>query len=337
MSSDPKGPDPLAVDEAELQALVDGCLPEHRRAEVMAWVDSDPSRRERVAAYKKQRQLLAEIRCHLGAFDTVGFEPDLQRELIDGLERRRRRRQIFLGVSGLAAAIALTIGAAFGYLNVPFGGKSTLTSVVAEDTEFPFGGTFVTPVSATAGTDGEASVNWLSQRLTGETLHLPDLSVLGLHLTTAGILPARNAPAIRLAYADDKGGHISLFVAAASDSARQAFTMMPEGQLSLHWRHGHLLFALVGSVDSSKLLDIMRLLVDGSAAGLPEVQRPGDKQATADPAIQPVGLPTEATTAANVPAQIAVPADTKAAAQAPVEVAPATPVTATKVEQPKPL
>jgi hypothetical protein len=186
-------------------------------------------------------------------------------------------------------------------------------------------------------------VSWLSQRLTGETLHLPDLSVLGLHMTAAGVLPAEKAPAIRLAYADDQGGHISLFIGAASSSVRQAFTMTPEGQMSLHWRHGHLLFALVGSVDSSKLLDIMHLLVEGSAgtgtAPLLDMPRSAAKQA-ADPGlqavgIQSVGMPAEATTtAANVPAQIAGTADTKVApAQIESPVAPAT----VKVEQPKPL
>ncbi len=339
MSSDPEGPNPTVVDEAELQALVDGCLPEHRRAEVLAWVESDPDRRERVAAYRKQRQLLAEIRSHLGAFDTVGFEPDLQRQLIEGLERRQQRRQVTFGVAGLAAAIALTVVGTFAYVHYPQSRVGDVPVAATEATEFPFGGTFVTPVSTVAaGANGEASISWLSQRLAGDTVHLPDLSEVGLHLTAAGVLPGPSAPAIRLVYGDDKDKRIFLYIGGASSSTRQAFTMMPEGQLSLHWRHGHLLFALIGSVDSPKLLDIMRLVSDENAPAptgpVLDVPRPVDKQAL-DRAIQPVVMPTDTATAANLVTPITGPADAKAV-PAPLETAPTAPAPV-KIEQPKPL
>ena len=48
-----------------------------------------------------------------------------------------------------------------------------------------------------------------------------------------------------------------LFVGAVGSDADVALTVVPEGHVSLNWRRGNLVFALIGPKESEQLLDVM--------------------------------------------------------------------------------
>ena len=56
---------------------------------------------------------------------------------------------------------------------------------------------------------------------------------------------------------DDKGNRVFLFVGTVGSGADVALTVVPEGHVSLNWRRGSLVFALIGPKDSDQLLDVM--------------------------------------------------------------------------------
>jgi hypothetical protein len=70
-------------------------------------------------------------------------------------------------------------------------------------------------------------------------------------------LKGGDSPALRLVYADDDDHRVFLFVGAVGSSADVALTVVPEGHISLNWRRGPLVFALIGPKDSEQLLEVM--------------------------------------------------------------------------------
>ncbi|MDX6751609.1 hypothetical protein SH611_17525 [Geminicoccaceae bacterium 1502E] len=335
MSFDPTGVVQPSVDEAELHAFVDGSLPPERRAPVLAYLLANPAERERVESYRRQASLLGEVRDKLDALDSAAFKPQLQRRLADALAHQRRRRSWVRGAAAAAVATVTLAGSLWGFTQI-YPTEPRSTRVAGHNApEFPFGGSLVVPAAVGPGADGEASMSWLGQHLSDQTVTLPDLSGLGLKLSGAGVVPQSNAPAVRLVYSDVDGQHLMLFMGVVSSSAAQAFTLMPEGYLSLHWRRGSLIFALAGPAESPRLYEVMRRVSDGvthggGSAPARQVEAAAAPAAPkgASAALLPVGVTTEATSSpAKLPAASAT--EAKPTAE---------PLPATKLaEQPKSL
>lgn len=300
MSFDSTGIVHPSVDEAELHAFVDGSLPSERRAAVLAYLLANPAERERVEAYRRQASLLGEVRAKLDAFDSAAFQPKLQRRLAEALAHQRRRRGWLRSAAAAAVATVTLAGGMWGYARVFPDDTVTARMAAGAGPEFPFGGSLVVPASVGPGADGKASMDWLGQHLSGQTLSLPDLGGLGLKLAGAGVVPQSTAPAVRLVYSDSDGSHLMLFMGVVASSAAQAFTLMPEGYLSLHWRRGSLVFALAGPVESPRLYEVMRRVSEGvtHGAGAPprQVEAVLPASDSAKPvAVLPVGVTTEDT------------------------------------------
>jgi|GEM_PF-6034213 len=257
------------VDEGELHALVDGRLPGERRAAVLAHLLIDAGDRERVEAWRRQLAGLARIRAGLDRY-AEGFAPELQKALADRVLRVRRRRLALRGVAGLVAASLLVLGG-FGAIEAWRAPPGLATAIVEEPEatvpEFPFGGSLARTVSVRPDGDRERSLAWLASHLRDQTLELPDLRELGLVPAGGQVLDRGSAPAVRLGWVDTQGRMVDLYVGVVSSDAEQAFTMVGESLVSLHWRRGRLVFALVGPAESPELLKVVQAVISGMGRG----------------------------------------------------------------------
>jgi len=257
------------VDESELHALVDGRLPGERRAAVLAHLLIDGGDRERVEAWRRQLAGLARIRAGLDRY-AEGFAPELQKALADRILRVRRRRLALRGVAGLVAASLLLL-AGFGAVEAWRGQPEIRTAIVGEPElavpEFPFGGSLARTATVRPEGDRERSLAWLASHLRDQTLELPDLRGLGLVPAGGQVLDRGSAPAVRLAWVDSQGRMVDLYVGVVSSDAEQAFTMVGESLVSLHWRRGRLVFALVGPAESPELLQVVQAVMSGMGRG----------------------------------------------------------------------
>lgn len=319
------------VDEGELHALVDGRLPGERRAAVLSHLLLDGGDRERVEAYRRQLAGLARIREGLDRYGE-GFAPELQRALADSLRRVRRQKLMLRASVGLvAASLASLLG--LGAVELWRTEPEVTTAIVYEPElpvpEFPFGGRIGQLAAGRPDGDRERSLAWLASHLRGQPLELPDLRELGLVPVGGQVLDGGSAPAVRLAWTDGRGRILNLYVGVVSSDAEQAFTMAGESLVSLHWRRGRLVFALVGPADSPELLEVVQAVVRGIGQAAEPAPVPAGKAQT--PASEP-----RAIRAAVEPAPSAPPAAPPAAID---KAAPGVEGSATKVAagQSKPL
>ena len=89
------------------------------------------------------------------------------------------------------------------------------------------------------------------------SIRRPDLASHGLRFVGGDALQGGDTPAIRLVYEDKDAPRVFLFVGAVGSEADVALTLVPEGHVSLNWRRGPLVFALIGPKESEQLLEVM--------------------------------------------------------------------------------
>ena len=106
------------------------------------------------------------------------------------------------------------------------------------------------------GVNGDVPLQ-LDEQLAAYSIRRPDLAAHGLRFAGGDALQGGDLPSIRLVYADDEDRRVFLFVGAVGGSADVALTVVPEGHISLNWRRGPLVFALIGPKDSEQLLKVM--------------------------------------------------------------------------------
>ena len=127
-------------------------------------------------------------------------------------------------------------------------------------------------------------------------------------------------PAIRIVYRDAADNSVLLYAGVGKPDANHAFWLMREGHLSLQWRRGPMVFALVAPTDSPQLSDIVEL-VGAAVAQIPMPQE--DVEASTPPAQPPDSGPVQS---------IAAPVEAPATPAAPVAAAPAPAAPAADVE-----
>jgi anti-sigma factor RsiW len=341
-----------ALDNDRLLRFVDGALDDDQRVQVLTALSSRPETVARVEAYLHQNARLRALGQHLPMHDSRTFRADLQGEIVRRLAGRRTRVAAFRYAA--AAAVALTVlggGTALTLDRLAGSGTSALrSSAGAPEIYFPFGTTQLAasePAGLVTQTDAAptdlASVTWLAGQVPGLTLSAPELDGIGLHLVRGETLDANRAPAIRLIYADEVGSRVVLYAAVARSNADHAFRLVPEGHLSLQWRRGPMIFALVAPTDSPQLSAIVELVGKGVAQALPRETAepvPGTVPAAA-PAdggpIQSIAVPP-ARPVPEVPKAAPEPAAaTTATTTGDGVITPPTLPVATKANEPKPL
>ena len=271
--------DETMVDEATLQAFVDGALDLEERRKVLEFLSRNPAVTERVDAYFAQTSALRYLVDELDLGDSRNFCPDLQVRLAAAREKPNWQRVAL----PIAAAVTLVLTAGIGgvwllpesheeHASVVEGAGIEAEARVLEEAmvvdaparprsfgQWP-------PVADAELAEGDAPVAWLTAQMVGHSMRKPQLDELGLRFIGGTVLTSAEAPAIQLVYQDEAAKRVLLYAGLLPLDSEPAFTVVPEGHLSLHWHRGPLLFALIAPIDSPRLGEIVQLIGDGVAS-----------------------------------------------------------------------
>lgn len=240
----------LAVTESDLNAYVDGVLPEARRAELEAYLAGHPEAAQRVADYRGQLAALHAL------YDPVLNEAVPERLL----SPRKRWLDLPLRYAAIMAWVALG-GVAGWYTHAFNSAKSAESAAFARQAAIAhavYSPEVRHPVEV--GADQEAHlVGWLSKRL-GASLKMPQLNALGYQLVGGRLLPGNQGPVAQFMYQDANGQRLTLYVrTAARDSSETAFRFTQERGVSVfYWIDGKFGYALSGETDKTELLRVAK-------------------------------------------------------------------------------
>lgn len=250
---------PLAVTEADLQAWVDGLLPEARRLEVEIYLAERPAEAERLGAYRAQNEALRRL------FDPVVHEPVPQR-----LRRiERPARPVWMQrVAAMAAFVFVGLAAGWttrGHLDeraLLAQSSRAAAAVAAAEAALPrqaavahvvYSPDVRRPVEIGAEQEDQL-VAWLSKRL-GADVKPPRLSALGYELIGGRLLPGANGPVAQFMYHDRIGQRLTLYVSTENSANRDtAFRFAQEGPVNVfYWIDGRFGYAISAGIDRAEL------------------------------------------------------------------------------------
>ena len=235
----------LIPSEDELHAYVDDRLDAVRRAEVQAWLASNPQAAERVEGWRADaRRLRAAL---AGYAEPNAGTPVNRQHLLRQARQRRQRRW----AAAAMVVVALGIGGLGGWhvRDVSLA-RADLPMADAVQAHRLFAGSQVLDIQAR---DAEQMRGWL-QRHFSQVGQLPDLSGYGFTPVGARLLSNEQGPAALLVFEDGSGRRISLFLRSPGEHYRR----MPTGQRvdgpleARYWSHGAYNFALVSQADDRR-------------------------------------------------------------------------------------
>ncbi len=286
-----------AVTEEDLQAFVDGRLSPRRRDEICAYLDRHPEHAIRVADYIAQREALERLHRAIALEeDTARFHPELLRAVERRLARARRTRRL---AAASLALVLLAAGAGWQWMG-SFGTGTPSQRMTLAESEIVFDPAFAPEPQDTPPAEVD-SVVWLDRHLSGQRLRRPELEELGLRFVGGVIVKRSRTPAIRLLYADEQGKKIYIFVGLLVSEQERVFGLVPRDYVSLQWRKGPVVFALMAPSDSPQLVDVMEAV---SASVFEE--SPGENPP--DPVLTPAQGDPEASESGQQPLPVPVPA-----------------------------
>lgn len=212
--------------------------------------------RARLAAHRRQNEMLASLRVALADPDEPSFAPGLQADLKAALDASWRRR-VRAGVAAAAGAALVLIG-----LVVGLGGPAQpAIGTHPADLTFDYGAPG--GLARIAGGHPQDPLPWLERHLPAHDVLLAALEKDGLRLLEGAVVETSPAPAVRLVLADDARRKVVLFVGVAQGGETVTSAIAPEGQMALTWRLGDLVLSLVGDEDGPEVLEVMRQVSDG--------------------------------------------------------------------------
>jgi len=245
------------IGDDDLQAYVDGRLPETRREAVESYLADRPEVREQIAGERRHVALLR------ASLDGKFAEPVPARLRIASVQARRRAQRVRGGRVIAAGLMIFIVGAGSGWF------ASALLPARPADIQIPgtMGitdgataayRTFVVevahPVEVTALQEAHL-LQWLSKRL-GRPLAAPNLSQFGYRLMGGRLLPAESGAAAQLMYDDTSGRRLTIYVRAASGT-ETAFRFQQEGDTATFaWIDQGFGFAVTGMERRADLLPI---------------------------------------------------------------------------------
>ena len=237
------------ITEADLQAYVDGRLPDARRVAVEEWLAARPEEAERLADY---RRLSDGIRASYGA---VLAEPVPERLRLSVRPPRRLWRH---AIAAAWLVFGIAVGAAAGWqlhgsrpAARPLADAGAVMAHRAAIAHATYSPEVRHPVEV--GADQEAHlVAWLSKRL-GTPLRAPKLESVGYNLVGGRLLPGETGPVAHFMYQCNQGTRVTLYVRTEAVSNQEtAFRYAEEGKVRVfYWIDRKLGYAL-SSADISK-------------------------------------------------------------------------------------
>lgn len=232
----------LIPTEEELHAFVDERLAPQRRAEVQAWLATNPQQAARVQGWQDDARRL---RAALAGFDGQPMTEPLN---LVHLQRRLRQRRYRRLASAAVLVMAVGVGG--------FGGWQARTASLAGH-DLPMADAVQAHRLFAASTALDVQVRdpqqlqaWLGQHF-AKVGQLPDLGGYGFQPVGARLLSNEQGPAALLVFEDAKGQRVSVFMR----SPGERFSRMPSGQRTdgqleaRYWSHGAYNFALVSAAD----------------------------------------------------------------------------------------
>lgn len=246
----------VPIVEDDLQAYVDGRLPEARRAAVEAHLAQHLEIRERVALEMRQRASLR------GQLEGKFAEPVPPRLWLANIQAARRAATVRRLKAAAAGVLLFAAGAGAGWLAADRETVAAMsvpppTTGVAQNATAAYR-TFVVevahPVEVASAQEGHL-MQWLSRRL-GKPLVAPDLAPFGYRLMGGRLLPGNGGAAAQLMYDDASGKRLTLYVRAAEGS-ETAFRFQREGDAATFaWIDRGFGFAVTAPVAREELMPI---------------------------------------------------------------------------------
>ncbi len=258
----------LPMTEADLQAWVDGVLPEMRAGEVEEYLAANPAEAERLHAYRAQKQALKAL------FQPVFDEPLPERlqalatqPVAVDLQKRPFLERWSLQRIAAGLLVAVVSGAA-GWLGhaqyqaaerqaqvMPLPRQAAVAHVV-------FSPDVRRPVEVGADQE-EQLVKWLSKRL-GTPVRPPKLGAIGYELIGGRLLPGNSGPVAQFMYHDASGQRLTLYVTTENTTNRDTgFRFAKEGPVNVfYWIDGQFGYALSAGIDKSELARVATAVYD---------------------------------------------------------------------------
>lgn len=243
------------VGEDELNAYVDGELSADRRRAVEAWLAAHPDDAAKVAAWRKQIEL---IRARYGA---VADEVPPRRFNISRLVRRRHG----LKAAAVAATVAaFLIGGVAGWIarGIEAATPSDLTRFTADALDAYQ--LYVVEVRHPVEVPGDQRphlLQWLSKRV-GSPLRAPELDSMGLKLVGGRLLPGPTGATAFFMYENAAGERFTLYCGRTSDRDTALRYTAAEQNAAYYWVDGDLAYVLSGPAERDKLREIAQAAYD---------------------------------------------------------------------------
>ncbi len=243
------------VGEDELNAYVDGELSAERRAVVEAWLVTHPEDAAKVAAWRKQAEL---IRARYGA---IADEMPPQRF---DLARLTRRRHGAMAAAVAAIVAAFLAGGVAGWTarGVEAANPSDLTRFTSDALDAYR--LYTVEVRHPVEVPGDQRPHldaWLSKRV-GSPLRAPELDKIGLKLIGGRLLPGPTGPTAFFMYEGPSGERFTLYCGRTSDrDTAMRYTTGPQNA-AYYWVDGDLAYVLSGPAERDKLRDIAQAAYD---------------------------------------------------------------------------
>jgi anti-sigma factor RsiW len=235
------------VSEDELAAYVDGELPPDRQGIVEAWLVAHPDDAARVAAWRRQDDL---IKARFGTIpaSTRRFDVD-----------RLARRRFGLTAAAVAAAVAaFLVGGALGWTarGAQSNGQNDLLRFTSDALDaYQLYTVEVRHPVEVPGDQRPHLVEWLSKRV-GSPLRAPELESLGLKLVGGRLLPGPTGPTAFFMYETASGERFTLYCGRTSDQETALRYTTGARNAAYYWVDGNLAYVLSGPAERDKLREI---------------------------------------------------------------------------------
>jgi anti-sigma factor RsiW len=238
------------ITDQDLNAYVDGRLDAARRGEVEAYLSAHPQAAEKIAAYRKQNELLHAL-----------FDPALDEPLPAALRHTARPRPQWQRYAAMLGT--LVVGISLGYLGRGVATPSASPLALYKQAAFAhvaFVPEVLHPVEVSAQQETHL-VNWLSKRL-GGTVRAPHLSTAGFELMGGRLLPDDTRPAAQFMYQDNRGQRLTLYVKREpkNDPATAFRFAQQDGVSVFYWVDRDFGYALSGELPKAELLRVAEVV-----------------------------------------------------------------------------
>ena len=252
----------LAMTEDDLQAWVDGALPEARRGDVEEYLAAHPDETERLRAYQAQKQALKAL------FQPVFDEPlpeRLQALATQPVAVDPKKRPIFerWSLQRIAAGLLVAVfsGAAGWLGHAQYQGADRQAQVMplprqAAVAHVVFSPDVRRPVEVSAAQEDQL-VAWLSKRL-GTPVRPPKLAAIGYELIGGRLLPGNSGPVAQFMYGTAGGQRLTLYVTREVPGQGDAqFKFGQDGPVNVfYWVEDHLGYAISAGADKAELMRV---------------------------------------------------------------------------------